>query len=262
MRLKNKVILVTGSTTGIGEGMVRLFGAEGATVIVQGTREQAAKDLVSELKGKGIACSYVIGGLDDPAVPAKLIKHVVDTHGRIDGLVNNAAVMTRSNLETTDLATFDRTVAVNLRSPMFLIQAAYPHFKKQGGGRVLNIGSINGYCGEWNQLVYSMTKGAMMTMTRNLADAYGPEGLRVNCFNVGWTLTANEYALKMKEGLSPDWPKQLPKHAAPSGRILSPEDVALAAVFFLSDEAALINGATLDIEQFPLIGRMMRQPNA
>jgi len=262
MRLKDKVILVTGSTTGIGEGMVRLFGKQGATVIVQGTREQAAKDLVAELQAQNIHASYVIGGLDDPAVPEKIIRHVIGTHGRIDGLVNNAAIMTRSNLETTDLGTFDRTVAVNLRAPFLLIQAAFPHFKKQGGGRVLNIGSINGYCGEANQLVYSLTKGALITLTRNLADAYGPEGLRVNLFNVGWTLTPNEYALKMKEGLSADWPDRLPKHAAPSGRILSPEDIAQAAVFFLSDEAALINGATLDIEQFPLIGRMMRQPDA
>jgi NAD(P)-dependent dehydrogenase (short-subunit alcohol dehydrogenase family) len=262
MRLKDKVILVTGSTTGIGEGMVNIFGQEGATVVVQGTREDAAKELVAELKAKKITASYVIGGLDDPAVPAKVIDHVIKTHGRIDGLVNNAANMTRSNLETTDVATFDRTIAINLRAPMLLIQAAWPHFKKQGGGRVINIGSINGYCGENNQLAYSMAKGALITMTRNLADAYGAEGLRVNLFNVGWTLTKNEYALKIKEGLSPDWPKQLPKLAAPSGRILSPEDIAWAGVFFLSDEAALINGATLDIEQFPLIGRMMRQPDA
>jgi NAD(P)-dependent dehydrogenase (short-subunit alcohol dehydrogenase family) len=256
MRLKDKVILVTGSTTGIGEGMVRLFGAQGATVIVQGTREQAAKDLVGELTRLGITASFVIGSLEDPAVPEKIIRHVIDTHGRIDGLVNNAAVMTRSNLETTDVAIFDRTVAVNLRAPFLLIQAAFPHFKRQGGGRVLNIGSINGYCGEGNQMAYSITKGGLITLTRNLADAYGAEGLRVNLFNVGWTLTANEYALKMKEGLSADWPRQLPKTAAPSGRILSPEDIAQAA------EAALINGATLDIEQFPLVGRMMRQPVA
>ena len=95
----------------------------------------------------------------------------------------------------------------------------------------------------------------MTTLTRNLADAHGPEGIRVNQFNVGWTLTPNEYELKKKEGLADDWPTRLSKTFAPSGRLLSPEDIAWAAVYFLSDEAALINGAILDIEQFPLIGR-------
>jgi NAD(P)-dependent dehydrogenase (short-subunit alcohol dehydrogenase family) len=255
MRLKNKVILVTGSTTGIGEGMVRIFGAEGAIVIVQGTREKAAQDLVSELKTKKIEASYIIGALDDPLTPGKIIRHVIAQHGRIDGLVNNAAIMTRSDLETTDPNVFDRTIAINLRAPLLLIQAALPFFRKQGGGRVLNIGSLNGYCGEKNQLAYSISKGGMMTLTRNLADAYGVEGLRVNMFNVGWTLTPNEFELKKKEGLSDDWPNKLPKVFAPSGRILSPEDIAWGSVYFLSDEAPLLNGAVLDFEQYPMIGR-------
>ena len=261
MRLKDKVILVTGSTTGIGEGMVRIFGQEGATVVVHGTRDQAAQDLAADLVAKKIKASYVIAPLDDPKAPEKIIKHVIDTHGRIDGLVNNAAIMTRSNLETTDLATWERTLAVNLRAPFLLIQTAYPHFKKQGGGRVINIGSVNGYCGENNQFAYSIAKGGLITMTRNLADAYGRDGLRINLFNVGWTLTPNEHALKIKEGLPENWPTLVSKANAPSGRILLPEDIAWAGVYFLSDEAAMINGATLDIEQFPLIGRMIPNPH-
>ena len=175
--------------------------------------------------------------------------------GHIDGLVNNAAAITRSNLETTDSELFDRTVAVDLKAPFLLIQAALPFFRKQGTGRVLNIGSMNGYCGERNQFIYSICKGGLMTLTRNLADAHGTEGIRVNQLNVGWTLTPNEFALKMKEGLPEDWPTKVSKTYAPSGRILSPKDVAWAAVYFLSDEAALINGAILDVEQYPLIGR-------
>jgi NAD(P)-dependent dehydrogenase (short-subunit alcohol dehydrogenase family) len=252
MRLKEKVILVTGSTTGIGEGMARIFVREGARVMVHGTRENTAKLLIDEL---GNGASFVLGSLQDPEVPARLIAATVEEFGRIDGLVNNAAVMTRGALENADLESFDRTIAINLRAPLLLIQAALPHFKKQGGGRVLNIGSVNGYCGERNQLVYAVSKGGLTTLTRNLADAHGTEGVRVNQFNVGWTLTANEYELKKKEGLADDWPTKIPKTYAPSGRLLSPEDIAWAAVYFLSDEAALINGAILDLEQYPLIGR-------
>jgi NAD(P)-dependent dehydrogenase (short-subunit alcohol dehydrogenase family) len=252
MRLRDKVILVTGSTTGIGEGMVRLFAREGAKVMIHGRRKDAAQRLAAEI---GENAAFIIGPLEDPQVPAKLIAATVARFGGIDGLVNNAALMTRGGIEETDAEAFDRTVAVDLKAPLFLIKAALPHFRKQGAGRVLNIGSINGYCGERTMLAYSICKGALMTLTRNLADAHGAEGIRVNQLNVGWTLTPNELALKKKEGLPEDWPSKLPKTFAPSGRLLSPKDVAWAAVYFLSDEASLINGAILDVEQFPLIGR-------
>src|ERR1700761_4567926 len=250
MRLKDKVILVTGSTTGIGEGMARIFAREGAKVVVHGRRQDAAERLAAEIGG-----SYVLGSLEEPETPARLVKETVAHFGRVDGLGNNAAAITRSNLETTDSELFDRTVAVDLKAPFLLIQAALPFFRAQGTGRVLNIGSINGYCGERNQFIYSICKGGLMTMTRNLADAHGVEGVRVNQLNVGWTLTPNEFALKVKEGLPEDWPSKVSRTFAPSGRILSPEDIAWAAVYFLSDEAALINGAVLDVEQYPLIGR-------
>jgi NAD(P)-dependent dehydrogenase (short-subunit alcohol dehydrogenase family) len=252
MRLKDKVILVTGSTTGIGEGMARVFAREGAKVMIHGRRKEAAEKLVADI---GAGSWFTTGSLEDPQVPARLIAETIGHFGRIDGLVNNAAAITRSNLETTDSELFDRTVAVDLKAPFLLIQAALPYFRKQGTGRVLNIGSMNGYCGERNQFIYSICKGGLMTLTRNLADAHGTEGIRVNQLNVGWTLTPNEFALKMKEGLPQDWPTKVSKTYAPSGRILSPEDVAWAAVYFLSDEAALINGAILDVEQYPLIGR-------
>jgi NAD(P)-dependent dehydrogenase (short-subunit alcohol dehydrogenase family) len=249
LRLRDKVILVTGSTTGIGEAMVRTFIREGAAVMIHGRRKAAAEKLALEL---GENAAWVVGALEDPQVPATLIAETIRRFGRIDGLVNNAAVMTRGGLEEADVPAFDFTVAVDLRAPLLLIQAALPHFRRQGIGRVLNIGSINGYCGERNQLVYSICKGGLTTLTRNLADAHGAEGIRVNHLNVGWTLTPNEYALKMKEGLPEDWPARVSREIAPSGRLLSPEDVAWAAVFFLSDEASLINGAVLDVEQFPI----------
>ena len=146
--------------------------------------------------------------------------------GRIDGLVNNAAVKTRGGILDTDEEAFDRTVNVNLKAPFFLIRAAIPHFRRQGGGRVLNIGSINAYCGEISQCIYSACKGALMTLTRNLADAHGAEGIRVNQINPGWTLTPNERVLKATEGLPEDWPSRLPTEYAPGGRLFSPDDVA------------------------------------
>jgi NAD(P)-dependent dehydrogenase (short-subunit alcohol dehydrogenase family) len=251
-RLKDKVILVTGSTTGIGEAIARLFVREGAQVMIHGRRKEAAQKLSAEL---GERTSFVLGALEDPATPAKLIDATIARFGRIDGLVNNAAVITRGVLTDADPETFDRTMAINLRAPLMLIQAALPHFRKQGKGRVLNIGSINAYCGERTYLIYSISKGGLTTLTRNLADAHGTEGIQVNQLNVGWTLTPNEFALKLSDGMPADWPSKLPKSAAPSGRIHAPEEIAMAAIYFLTDEAALINGSILDVEQFPVIGR-------
>ncbi len=259
MRLKDKVILVTGSTTGIGEGMVRIFAREGARVVVHGTREDVAKKVVADIVQQKGQAAYVLGSLEDPEVPAKVIAGVIANYGRIDGLVNNAAVMTRGTLDQADLKSWEFTMAINLRAPFLLIKAALPHFRAQGGGRVLNIGSINSHCGERTQFIYSITKGGLVTLTKNLADAHAAEGIRVNLFNVGWTLTPNEYALKMREGLTEGWPTRVPKAFAPSGRILSPEDIAWPAVYFLSDEAPLINGAILDLEQYPMSRNPPRQ---
>ncbi len=251
-RLRDKVILVTGSTTGIGEGIARLAARQGAKVMIHGRRKQAAQHVASSI---GATAHYVLGDLADPQAPAQIIEETIARFGRIDGLVNNAAIMTRGNIEETDAALFDRTVAVDLRAPFLLIRAALPHFRKQGGGRVVNIGSVNAYCGERTQFAYSICKGGLMTMTRNLADAHAEENIHVNHLNVGWTLTPNEHALKMTEGLPEDWPSRVPATIAPSGRILTPTDVAWAVIYFLSDEAVLINGAVLDVEQYPVIGR-------
>jgi len=256
MRLKDKVILVTGSTTGIGEGMVRMFAEQGACVIVHGTRESAAREVVTGIEAKGGRAAYVIGDLSDPAVPARVVAGAIQRGGgRLDSIVNNAAWVIRSSLETTDLATWDRTMAINLRAPFLIIQAVLPHFRQQGGGKIINIGSCNAYCGERNQFVYSVSKGGLMTLTRNIADAHGAEGIRVHQFNVGWVLTPNEYALKIKEGLPENWPEKLPRVHAPAGRIMTPEDVGWAAIYFLSDEAPLVNGSVVDFDQYPLIGR-------
>ena len=238
---QDKVILVTGSTTGIGEGMVRVFAREGAKVMIHGRRKDAAQKLAAEIGEASVL--HASGRLKIRRCPrGSLQKRSVILEESMAWSIMPPQSYA-GNIEKTDSELFDRTVAVDLKAPFLLIQAALPHFRKQGTGRVLNIGSINAYCGERNQFIYSICKGGLMTLTRNLADAHGAEGIRVNQLNVGWTLTPNEFALKMKEGLPEDWPTRVSRTFAPSGRLLSPEDIAWAAVYFLSDEAALINGA-------------------
>ncbi|MDA8377017.1 MAG: SDR family oxidoreductase [Planctomycetia bacterium] len=251
MQLKDKVIIVTGSTTGIGEAIARRCVAEGARVLIHGTRRDAGEQVASSL---GSAASLYIDDLSDAGAAPRLIASALTAFGKIDGLVNNAAWLVRSNIHTTNAELFDRAMAINVRAPLLLIQAALKSMEATQGS-VLNIGSINAYTGEANQLAYSISKGALMTLSRNLADALGRQGVRVNHFNVGWVLTANEYKLKISEGLDPNWAEHISAAFAPSGHILSPEHIAGAAVYWLSDESRPISGSVLDLEQYPVIGR-------
>ncbi|QOV91488.1 SDR family oxidoreductase [Humisphaera borealis] len=250
-RLTGKVILITGSTTGIGAAMARRFVAEGAQVLVHGLERPAGETLVAGLAGNA---ALHIDDLSDPLAAGRTVAAAVAAFGRLDAVVNNAAWVIRSNIATTDATLFDRCMAINVRAPMLLIQAALPHLEATSGC-VLNIGSINGYCGEPNQLAYSMSKGALMTMSRNLSDALGSRKVRVNHMNLGWVLSENEYKLKVSEGSPPDWHVHPPAAFAPSGRILTPEQVAAAAVYWVSDESRPVSGTVMELEQYPVIGR-------
>jgi NAD(P)-dependent dehydrogenase (short-subunit alcohol dehydrogenase family) len=251
MQLKDKVIIVTGSTTGIGEAIARRVVKEGAKVLIHGRDKARGEQIVGEL-GAGNAALHV-DDIADPAAAERLVAAALKAFGKIDGLVNNAALIKRSNLQNTTIELFDALMATNVRAPLFLIKAAYPHLKATTGS-VLNIGSVNGLCGENELLAYSISKGALITLSRNLADAFGGK-VRVNHFNVGWVLTPNEYHYKIADGLPADWPERMGPPLAPSGRLIKPEEIAAAAVFWLSEESRIFSGSVLEVEQYPVIGR-------
>jgi len=255
VRLQNKVIIITGSTAGIGSAMARLFVHEGAQVMLHGLEKEAGDALLAEL---GSAAALHLDDLVDPDAAPRLTRATLKRFGKIDALVNNAAVTQRRVLADTDAEFFDRLIAVNLRAPLLLIRAAMKSLAVTEGV-VLNIGSVLAHCGQANLLAYSISKGGLMTLTRNLADALGPQRIRVNQLNVGWTLTHNEYEVKLADGLPPNWPERLPTSIVPSGRILSPEDVARGALYWVSDESRPISGTVADFEQYPVIGRVPNQ---
>ena len=251
MLLKDKVIIVTGSTTGIGEAAARRCAAEGARVLVHGRDRARGEKLVASL---GNAAALHVDDLSDAEAPQRIVESALSAFGKIDGIVNNAAWVVRSNLDTTDAKLFDRAMAINVRAPMLLIKAAIPHLKRTAGS-VVNIGSINAYTGEPNQLAYSMSKAALMTMSRNLANVLAADRVRVNHFNVGWVLTPNEYQLKITDGMPPGWSELLPAEFVPTGKMTTPEQVAAHVAFWLSDESRPFTGTVLELEQYPFIGR-------
>jgi NAD(P)-dependent dehydrogenase (short-subunit alcohol dehydrogenase family) len=251
MRLTDKAIIVTGSTTGIGEAIARRCLQEGARVLLHGRDIERGRKIADEFPGR---TAFHNDDLADPAAPRRIVQAALNAFDRIDALVNNAAWVVRSDLASTDAAMFDRVIAINVRAPMLLIQSAYDHLK-QSRGAILNIGSINAYSGEGNLLAYSISKGGLMTLSRNLADALSHDSIRVTHFNVGWVLTPNEYHYKIADGLAKDWPEKVDRASAPSGRLLKPEEIAAAAVYWLSDESRPISGTVLELEQYPVIGR-------
>jgi NAD(P)-dependent dehydrogenase (short-subunit alcohol dehydrogenase family) len=250
--LQGRVILITGSSSGIGLATAKMALAQGAKVIVHGHDPDKVREAAAALGGPP---SCVVD-LRLPDCGDRIVDAALQAHGRLDGLVNNAGIFPRGDLEATDAAFFDGILAVNARAPLLVARRAVAAFRQQGSaGAIVNIGSVNAYCGQPDLLAYSMSKGALMTLTRNLADALAPERIRVNQLNVGWTLTETEIETQRRQGRPDDWPQRIPPLYAPTGGILSPEMIAAHVLFWLSDASAPVTGQVYEVEQYPFLGR-------
>lgn len=251
--MKNKVIVVTGSNEGIGFATAQLCHARGAKVVLHGLDPTALEAAARKI---GQDVRFIVADLRDASAPEEIVDFVLAHHGRIDGLVNNAGMLDRCTLETASVALADTMFAVNFRAPMMLIQAAVAQMTKQGSpGSIVNIGSVNASCGAPTLVIYSATKAALATLTRNLGATLGQDRIRINQIDVGWTATESEHRIQTAEGQPEDWQEQVPANFTPSGALLSAKQVAQHAVFWLSDESAPVNGQVYEVEQLPMIGR-------
>ena len=249
--MRNKVALVTGSTSGIGRGIVEHFASLGARVVVHGLEADLAHDVVERLRSAGHDAASIVADLADVESCRRVVRFTVEQYGGIDILVNNAASVARGYLEDAPVEVWDRIMHINLRAPFLCLQEAVKSMKARGGGAIVNIGSVNAYIGEPKLGPYSVSKGGLMTLTRNAAAALGRDRIRVNQLNVGWTLTEGEDRVKRLEGKGPEW-IDAAVASRPFGRLFSPHDVALAAAYFASDASAIVSGAVMDLEQFPV----------
>ena len=250
-QLDNRIAVVTGSTSGIGKGIALHFAEFGASVLVHGTDARRALELVDRINNAGGRADAFVGDLADPHVCRALVGFAVERFGSLDILVNNAGIFTRGDVEETSLDLWDRIMAVNLRAPFLCVQEAVRHMKPKRRGSIVNIGSVNAYIGEPKLHAYSVSKGGLMTLTKNAAASLNQFGIRVNQINVGWTLTEGEHRVKLLEGKGERWLDDAVR-TRPFGRLLEPLDIAYAAAYFASDESACVTGSVLDLEQYPV----------
>jgi NAD(P)-dependent dehydrogenase (short-subunit alcohol dehydrogenase family) len=248
--LTNKVAIVTGSTSGIGRGIAEHFATLGACVVIHGPEPDPARAIAERLRSAGHDALSVHGDVRDVEACRRVVRSAIEARGGVDILVNNAGDTSRGRLEDASLEFWDNMMAVNLRAPFLCLQEAVKSMKTRGGGSIVNIGSINAYVGSPKLGPYAVSKGGLMTLTRNAACALNVYGIRVNQLNVGWTMTEGEDVVQRKQRDGRDWLDQA-LATRPFGRLLTPQDIAYAAAYFASDESALITGAVLDMEQIP-----------
>ena len=249
--LANKVAVVTGSTSGIGRGIAEHFAQLGSHIVVHGLDRTGGLETVRRVKAVCRNAEYFEGDLRREETCRALIRFAVERFGGLDVLVNNAADTGRGDLEHIPVARWDAIMAVNLRAPFILLQESIAPMRARGGGSIVNIGSVLAYVGEPKLGAYSVSKGGLMTLTKNAASLLNRDRIRVNQINVGWTLTEGERRVKREqEGKGDEWIEQAIA-TRPFGRLLAPLDIAYAAAYFASGESECVTGSVLDLEQYP-----------
>ena len=245
-RLEGKIAIVTGAGSGFGEGIARRFAAEGASVIVNDLNIENGTRVAEAIRADGAAAAFVRGDVSLDADVAALVSSALQAYRRIDVIVNNAGT-THRNRPLLDVgeAEFDRIYAVNVKSLYLTARHAVPAMRRQGGGAFITIASTAGVRPRPGLTWYNGSKGAAIVTSRSMAAELAPDKIRVNVINP----VAGETGL-LAEFMGGDTPELRAKFIAtiPLGRLSLPSDVATAAVFFASDEAAFITGACLEVD--------------
>ncbi len=250
MGLSEKVILVTGTASGIGLAVARRAVEEGAGALVLTDRDEPGLQRAAAELNVGSALYCVTADLADTAAPAVIAAAALARFGRIDGLVNAAGLTTRGSFVTGTQAIWDELFAVNARASFLLMQEAIKDMlTRNAPGSIVNILSVNAHCGRAELAIYSATKGALATLTRNAANAHMADRIRVNGINLGWVATESEKRMQSEVlGRGPGWESEEAANL-PLGRLVTAEEAARLAVFLLGDASVPMSGALIDFEQ-------------
>lgn len=249
--LDGKTMLVTGGTQGVGACIAKTAAQSGVShVVISGRDEVRGRAVCRELKTCGCTAYFVKADLADAHGARMLFSAAMDKLGQIDLLVNAAGLTDRASVLDGDLDDWERLFAVNARAPFFLMQQFVRHrLDVSLSGSVVNIQSMNAHCGAPELAIYSASKGALVTLTKNVAHAHLADKIRVNGINMGWVATPAEIEMQAKIlGKGAGWISDA-EQAMPLGRLLLSEEVAKLCVYLLSDASGLQTGTNIDLEQ-------------
>ena len=242
--LTGKLALVTGASRGIGEQAARLLAGQGAHVIVSSRKLEACEAVAASIREAGGEASAFACHIGDMDAIDRLYRYIDETHGRLDILVNNAAANPYYGpITDTDLAAFDKTVDVNIRGYFFMTAAGCRRMKASGGGAIVNVASVNGVRPGAGQGIYSITKAAIINMTKAFALECGPDGIRVNALLPGLTDTKFAGALTSNEAVLKKWLKQIPLR-----RYAQPEEMAGTILYLVSAASGFATGACFTVD--------------
>lgn len=250
-RFAGKVVLVSGGTQGLGAAVARRVAAEGADgVVITGRNADRGAVVAASLADLGSDGRFIGVDLATAEGPGEVVGFADLSFGRIDVLVNCAATTDRDTIWDSTPEFFDRMVAINTRAPLFLMQGAARMMRRRGtGGAIVNVLSISSYGGQPFIMSYCGSKGALATLTKNVANALAPLRIRVNAINPGWMATEGEDRIQREHHGAPgDWLERAGE-GQPFGRILDPEEVASAIAFLASDDSGMMTGAVVDFDQ-------------
>ncbi len=243
--LSGKVALIAGASRGIGEAIAKTFAERGAAVICTSRKVEACEEVAAAITAQGRTARALKLHLGELADHDAVLADIKAREGRLDILVNNGATNPHFGpaVETSEEA-WDKTISVNVKGPWFLTSKAIPLMLETGGGAVINVASVNGYRPGFWQGVYSMTKAAVVSMTQVFAQEYGAQGIRVNALCPGLTDTKLASALMS----NPEQLQEMMNRAFSIPRVAQPEEMAAAALYLASDEAAYVTGQSLIVD--------------
>jgi NAD(P)-dependent dehydrogenase (short-subunit alcohol dehydrogenase family) len=248
--LTGKVILISGGTQGLGAGIARAAAREGATVVLAGRNAARGEQVVAEIAAEGAVGSFVRADITEVAQAVAAVETTVRRHGRIDSLVNSAGLTTRGTLLDTTEELFDQHIAVNLKAPFFLMQAAVADMKRRGAsGTIVNVISIDSHGGQAFLAPYVAAKAGLAGLTRNAAHAHRWDRIRINGLNIGWSATDGEDLVqRQSHGADPDWQRRAAA-TLPMGKLGQVDEIADFVAFLLSDRSGVVTGSVIDWDQ-------------
>jgi NAD(P)-dependent dehydrogenase (short-subunit alcohol dehydrogenase family) len=241
MKLEGRVAIVTGAASGIGRASAIAFAAQGAKVLVVDRNEEEGQAAVAAICAEGNEAIFARADVSNETDVKQAIELAVDRWARIDILFNNAGIVLVKSVEEMTGDEWDRVMAVNVKGAFLGIKHAVPHMRRGGGGAILNTGSIMSFAGQLDTPVYSASKGAIALLTKSLALDLGRDHIRVNCICPGITDTP---MLREHLGHGAEGEARIRTRLSrvPTGEILSPEDVARAALYLVSDDSLGVTG--------------------